>query len=182
MAVREQLKLAATLQKSREYRREIVDTVLQSCEVSFPPIMLQERINNIVNEQERALRSRGLTLPDYLKMEGMSEEEYRAKIEPDAVAQLQRSLMLTEVVEMERIEVDEKQVDEQIEKTAATFGDSADKIRAMLRKGNGRRSVEMDLLTEMALERLEAIGKGEAPELAQEVEAEPTPAANRDSK
>ena len=178
VAVREQLEQAATAQKSRESRREVVEAVLQGCEVSFPPIMLQERVNNLVKEQEGALRSRGLTLPDYLKIESKSEEEYRADIEPDAIAQLQRSLMLTEVVEVERLEVDDKQVDEQIDKTAATFGDSADKIHAMLRKGNGRRSVELDLLTEMALGRLESIGKGEAPELPPEAEPEDMPAAN----
>ncbi|MDP6834839.1 MAG: trigger factor, partial [Candidatus Poseidoniia archaeon] len=178
VAVRKQLEQAAKAQKSREYRREVVDAVLQCCEVSFPPILLQDRVNNLVNEQEQALQSRGLTLADYLKMESKSEDEYRAELEPDAITQLQRSLMLTEVVEAERLKLDDKHVDEQIEKTAATFGDSADKIRAMLRKENGRRSVEMDLLTELALGRLEAIGKGEAPELPPEADAEDTPAAN----
>jgi trigger factor len=181
VAVREQLEQAATAQKSREYRREVVDAVLQGCEVSFPPIMLRERVNNLVKEQESALRSRGLTLPDYLKVENKSEEEYRAEIEPDAVAQLQRSLMLTEIVEAESLAVDGKQVDEHIEKTAAPFGDSADKIRAMLRKDNGRRSVELDLLTEMALARLEAIGKGEAPELAPKTDPEAAADATDDS-
>jgi len=178
VAVREQLEQAATTQKSREYRREVVDAVLQECKISFPPIMLQERVNNMVRQQEQALRPHGLTLPDYLKMENKSEEEYRAEIEPDAVTQLHRSLMLTEVVAMELLQVDEKQVDEQIEKTAAAFEDSADKIRAMLGKGNGRRSVELDLLTEMALERLEAIGKGAAPEIQPEAEPEDTLAEN----
>ena len=177
MAVREQLEQAATAQKSREYRREVVDAVLQYCEVSFPPIVLQDRVNSLVKEQEQALQSRGLTLADYLKMESKSEDEYRAEIEPDAVMQLQRSLMLTEVVEAEHLKLDDKQVDEQIEKTAASFGDSADKIRAMLRKENGRRSVELDLLTELALGRLEAIGKGEAPELPPEAERDNTTAA-----
>ncbi|MDP7544850.1 MAG: hypothetical protein QGG31_03680, partial [Anaerolineales bacterium] len=172
---------AASAQNSREYRREVVDAVLQGCEVSFPPIMLRERVNNLVKEQESALRSRGLTLPDYLKVENKSEEEYRAEVEPDAVAQLQRSLMLTEIVEAESLAVDGKQVDEHIEKTAAPFGDSADKIRAMLRKGNGRRSVELDLLTEIALARLEAIGKGEAPELPPKAKPEAAADATDDS-
>lgn len=174
LAVREQLQHAATAQKSREYRREVVDAVLQGSKISFPSIMLQERVNSLVNDQERTLRSRGLTLQDYLKIESKSEEEYRAALEPDAVSQLRRSLVLTEVVAVENLEVDDKQVEEQIEQTSATFGESADKIRAMLRKENGRRSVELDLLTEMALERLEAIAKGEAPEPQQEAEVEDT--------
>ena len=182
VAVREQLEQAATARKSREYRQEVVEAVLQGCEVSFPPIMLQERVNHLLQEQERALRSRGLTLPDYLNMEGKSEEEYRDEIEPDAIVHLQRSLMLTEVVEVERLEVDNEQVDERIEKTAVTFGDSAEKIRAMLRKGNARRSVELDLLTEMALERLEAIGKGQAPEVQPRAEPEGALTADTVSK
>jgi trigger factor len=182
VAVREQLEQAATAQKSREYRQEVVEAVLQGCEVSFPPIMLQERINHLLKEQERALQSRGLTLPDYLNMEGKSEEEYRDEIEPDAIVHLERSLMLSEVVEIERLEVDNKQIDERIEKTAVPFGDSAEKIRAMLRKGNARRSVELDLLTEMALERLEAIGKGQAPEVQPQAETEGALTADTVSK
>ena len=182
VAVREQLEQAATARKSREYRQEVVEAVLQGCEVSFPPIMLQERVNHLLKEQERALQSRGLTLPDYLNMEGKSEEEYRDEIEPDAIVHLQRSLMLSEVVEVERLEVDNKQIDERIEKTAVQFGDSAEKIRAMLRKGNARRSVELDLLTELALERLEAIGKGQAPEVQPKAEPEGALTADTVSK
>ena len=182
VAVRDQLEQAATAQQSQEYRQEVIDAVLQKCKVSFPPIMLHERVNNLVIEQEQALQSRGLTLPDYLKMENKSEEEYRAEIEPDAVIQIHRSLMLTEVVEKEGLQVDEKQVDEQIEKTAAKFGDSADKIRSMLGKANGRRSVELDLLTEMALERLEAIGKGAAPELPSEIDPDDAISENAGDK
>ena len=172
VAVREQLEQAATKQKSQEYRGEIIGAILEGSNIAFPPIMLRERVNNLLREQEGALQSRGLTLLDYLKIEDKTEEEYRAEIEPDAILQLQRSLILTEIVETEGLKVDDKQVDEQIEKTSATFGDSADKIREMLSKENGRKSVELDLLTEMALERLEAIAKGEEPELPPDTERE----------
>ena len=129
--------------------------------------MIQERIQELVKEQDRRLKSQGITLEDYLKIENKTEKEYIETLEPEAEKQLQSSLMLSELVKIEKIEVDDDEIEEAIEKTSLQFGESAEKIREMLRKDSGRRSLELDLISDKALNRLQAIAKGETIDLAE---------------
>ena len=165
IAVRKQLEHSATLQQDREHRSVVVEKVLKKCTISYPPIMLQERIQELIKEQDRRFRSRGITLEDYLKIENQSEEEYLEELKPDAIKQLHSSLMLSELVKTEKIEVDTDEIDAAIEKTSMPFGDSAEKIREMLQKESGRHSLELDLLSDKALTRLQTIAKGNAIEI-----------------
>ena len=70
--------------------------------------------------------------------------------------------MLSEVVKIEKIEVNDVEIEEAIEKTSLPFGESADKVREMLRKDSGRRSLELDLISDKALNRLQDIAKGDS--------------------
>ncbi len=167
IAVRKQLEHSATLQQDREHRNAVIEEVLKKCTISYPSIMIQERIQELVKDQDRRLKSQGLTLEDYLKIEDQTEEEYIAALEPEAAKQLQSSLMLSELVKVEKIEVDDDEINEAIEKTSLQFGESAEKIREMLRKDSGRRSLELDLISDKALNKLQAIAKGETIELAE---------------
>ena len=153
IAVRKQLEQSATLQQDREYRSTVIEKVLKKCTISYPSIMIQERIQELVKEQDRRLKSQGITLEDYLKIENKTEKEYIETLEPEAEKQLQSSLMLSELVKIEKIEVDDDEIEEAIEKTSLHFGESAEKIREMLRKDSGRRSLELDLISDKALNR-----------------------------
>ncbi len=75
--------------------------------------------------------------------------------------------MLSELVKVEKIEVDDHKIDAAIEKTSVPFGDSAEKIREMLQKESGRRSLELDLISDKALTRLQDIAKGDTIEVSE---------------
>ena len=162
IAVRKQLENSAITQQDREYRSAVVEEILKKCTISYPSIMLQERIKELAQEQERRLKSQGITLEDYLKIESQTEAEFIEALKPEATKQLHSSLMLSEVVKIEKIEVNDVEIEEAIEKTSLPFGESADKVREMLRKDSGRRSLELDLISDKALNRLQNIAKGDS--------------------
>ena len=162
IAVRKQLENSAITQQDREYRSAVVEEILKKCTISYPSIMLQERIKELVQEQERRLKSQGITLEDYLKIESQTEAEFIEALTPEATKQLHSSLMLSEIVKIEKIEVDDVEIEEAIEKTSLPFGESADKVREMLRKDSGRRSLELDLISDKALNRLQNIAKSDS--------------------
>ena len=161
IAVRKQLENSAITQQDREYRSAVVEEILKKCTISYPSIMLQERIKELAQEQERRLKSQGITLEDYLKIESQTEAEFIEALTPEATKQLHSSLMLSEIVKIEKIEVDDAEIEEAIEKTSLPFGESADKVRDMLQKDSGRRSLELDLISDKALNRLQDIAKGD---------------------
>ncbi len=161
VAVRKQLELSAITEKDKEHRNLVVEEMVKQCIIKFPPIMLENRIKELIQEQDRQLQSRGMTLEDYLKIQNQTEDELTEELKPNAIKQLQSSLMLSEIVKIENIEVEDDEIDKAIEKTSSSFGESAEQIKEMLQKGNGRRSIELDLISDKVLNKLQSIAKGE---------------------
>jgi len=119
----------------------------------------------MLRERDYALRGRGLTLQDHLKIEGKSEEQLREELIPEATERVQRALVLGKVIEEEGLKVEEPAVEERISESAKAFGDAADQIRSALDNDQGRRTIRNDLLVEMAVEKLVAIAKGDSNDL-----------------
>jgi hypothetical protein len=78
---------------------------------------------------------------------------------------------LGEVIRLERLAVEEVEVGAAIEESSATWGIRADEVRASLNSDAGRSVVSNRLLSNKAVQRLVAIARGEAPELAPVEEA-----------
>ena len=165
IAIREQLQIAAESQQNREFQQKAVDEVVEGSRVSFPRVMLDNQIDELLREHDLALRRRGLTIQDHLKIDGKSEEQMRDELVPEATKRVKRALVLGKVVDREGLQVEDLAVEQRITASAEAFGDAADQVRSALDNEQGRRSIKNDLLVNLAIERLAEIAKGEAPEL-----------------
>jgi trigger factor len=167
--IRNQLLEEAQREADSEYASQVLEAILEQTQVEYPPVVLQEAVDDAVENYEQAVKSQlRLSLDDYLRIQGQTLEELREELEPGAATNLKRALMLGEVIRLEEIDVDEEEIDAQIDKISAAWGSQADAIRVSLDTGPGRQELHNRLLGNKAVERLVAIAKGEAPE--------PTPA------
>lgn len=163
---RQGLEQQARRQTDSEYAEAVMAAVVERARTSFPPQLLREEVDDMLRELESRLRAQKISLPDYLKVQGKSEAELRAELEPRARERLLRGLVLSQVVETEKLAVTDEDVKAEIERLADGAGASADSVRKVLDHPSGRRRVAVDLLTEQALQRLVAIARGEAPDPA----------------
>ncbi len=161
ISIREQLQQAANAKHQSGVEQQAVDAVVDRATVSFPPMMLNSQIDDMLREQDRALRGKGLTLEDHLKIEGVSEEKLREDITPEATKRVKRALVLGKVIETEGLQVNDDAVEERITASAEAFGEAADQVRSALDNEQSRRSIRNGLLTELAVEKLVEITKGE---------------------
>jgi trigger factor len=162
IGVRKDLKDEATHQAETNHGRAVVDKVVEGATVSFPPILLQQEISDMVNELEDRLRMQRLSLEDYLKIEGKTEEELINEFEPVAAERLRRGLILSELVSVENIDIDETEIDREIDRFLERFEDKSDKTRNLFNTPDTRRRIALDLLSDKAIKRLIAIAAGEA--------------------
>jgi trigger factor len=163
LKVRENLKEQKGSNARAEYTEEVIERILEQAEVKFPPIVLQEEMEHLLQEVGSRLQAQNLTLEDYLKIEGQSIEELREELEPDAVQRVKRGLMLGQIVEQENLEIREDEVEAQIDEIMESFGgESSQDLRKAFSSENSKRRIALDLLTDKALQRLTAIAKGEA--------------------
>ncbi len=148
-----------------EYAKSVVDIVVSGSTVKYPPYLFDRELEEMTQDLDRRLREQNLTLEDYKKVTGRTDEQIREELEPSARERLRRSLVISKVVETEGITVEDNEVDERIEMVAPLFGKDADRYRKMMKADNARRSVAYDLLSDKAVKRLLEIAKGENPPL-----------------
>ena len=188
--VRENLQAEAEGEAESRFSSEVLTATVERAHIEFPPILLERELDNLLEEQDRALRRQeGLTLDNWLEINKKNKEEHRDELHPRATERLKWGLALGKVAELESITVEEEEVGAQIELMSSAFGEQADKARDVFSSPDNRRSIASDLLTNKALQRLVAIARGEVeaeisevdetarPEEAQasEEEAEPPP-------
>ncbi len=171
--VREQMRLVAQEEADEEYTTQVLEAILEQAQVAYPPEMLEETLDEVVEEFERAVKHEArLSLEDYLHVRGQTMEDLREEFEPRAADRLKRGLVLGEITMQEGLEVSEEEIGTHIEEVSATWGARADEIRASLSAGAGRQTVHNRLLADKAVQRLVAIARGEAPEPASAGESE----------
>lgn len=165
ISVREQLEAQEKRKVDAEYARSVIDAMVEGAQVRYPPVLLEEELDGMLRDLAQRLENQRLTLDDYLKIEGKTVEELREELKPQAQDRLKQALVLGKVVEVETIEVDADAITQEIERLVAPFGENAAKLRKSFDRPLGRRRVELDLLTEKAIQRLVSIAKGEADNL-----------------
>lgn len=160
--VRENLERQASRQVERAYADQVIDQLVGQATVTYPPMLLEHELDAVLNDLDRRLREQRLTLDDYLKIQNKTREQLRAESRPVAESRLKRSLVLGRVVSLEGLTVDAEEVDERVEALSTPWGERAGEMRKALSTDDSRRMLAGDLLTDKAVERLVAIGKGEA--------------------
>ncbi len=163
--VREQLKTQLDQQTESDYAQSVIEEAVEGAQVTFPSILLDREIDDLLHDLGHQLERQKLTLDDYLKIEAKGLPELREELKPRAETRLKRGLVLGKVVDVEELEVGENEIDAALDNIVAPLEGRSQELRKRLDTPAGRRSVALDLLTDKAVERLVAIAKGEAPEL-----------------
>jgi len=146
-----------------EYTQSVVDIVVAGSTVKYPPYLYDREIEELTQDLDRRLREQNLTLEDYKKVTGRTDEQIAEELAPSARERLRRSLVLGKVIDLEGLTVEEQDITDRIEMVAPLFGKDADKYRKMMKGADARRSVRYDLLSDKAVKQLVAIAKGENP-------------------
>ncbi len=113
-----------------EVENDLVEQIVASIKGDIPEAMFENRLNQSVEEFAYRLQSQGLNLETYLKYTNATVEEFKNSFRPQAESQVKFRLALEKIVELEKIEATEEDINAQIEKMAADYGMEADKIRA----------------------------------------------------
>jgi trigger factor len=165
--IREQLERAAHREAREHYTDKILEKLVEdeAVRISYPPVMLDEQIDDMVTDLENRLERQGLTLDLYLKASDMTAEDLRESFSEDAKRMLTRGLILGKIVDLERLTVDDEEIDDEIQTRLLSFGAQASLARQVLSAPRMRKMIANELMIDKALERLALIARGEAPDL-----------------
>ncbi|MBM4463301.1 MAG: trigger factor [Chloroflexi bacterium] len=154
------LKAGAERSVRRDFEQKVIDAVVALAKVEFPPVMVEQEIDNLLRERDIMLRSQG-GLENYLRNIKKTEEEMREELRPKATQRLTQSLVLGKVVEEEKIEVSDAEIDAEAEKMISEANEyNVETLRNLLNTPQGRRSVQESLMAQKVVQRLTEIAIG----------------------
>jgi len=160
--IRGELLTAAKRQTEAKYGDECVDALVKQATVEFPPQMTKAELDELVERTERRLKEQNKTMADYLEALGKTAEQYREELKPTAEVRLRRGLALAEFTKQENISIGDEEVEQQIDRLAASYGPQSKEARQTLSQERSRDAIKIDLVTQAGLKRLMAICRGEA--------------------
>jgi trigger factor len=131
-ANRERLENYAKLSAENQMKDKAVEIVVDANEVEIPESMVNDEIDRMINELNQQLRYQGITVEQYLEYVGKNMADFREEIKPEAEKAVKVRIILTGVVEAEKIEVSAEEMEAEIEKMAAQYQMSADQIKEMI--------------------------------------------------
>lgn len=132
-ALKADLKAKALERKQKaaeeEVENDLVQQIVDSIKGEIPEAMFENRLNQSVEEFAYRLQSQGLNLETYLKYTNATIDEFKNSFRPQAEAQVKFRLALEKIVELEKIEATEEDINAQIEKMAKDYGMEVEQIK-----------------------------------------------------
>jgi len=111
--IRQDLAAHKRRQYDAEYAERALEALVDQAEVEFPPQMLEEEINDLLEDLERSLRRRGKDLESYLKERNQTMEALREELRPQAERRIRRGLVLYQLAQEEGLSVPEEAVEQE---------------------------------------------------------------------
>lgn len=112
-----------------EVENDLVQQIVDSIKGEIPEAMFENRLNQSVEEFAYRLQSQGLNLETYLKYTNATIDEFKNSFRPQAESQVKFRLALEKIVELEKIEATEEDINAQIEKMAKDYGMEVEQIK-----------------------------------------------------
>ena len=92
----------------------VVAKVVENASMEIPEKMIDAQVDNMLRETAQRMQSQGLSMDLYLKYTGMTMEQMREQMKPQALKRIQTRLVLEEVVKAENLQVSDERLDEEI--------------------------------------------------------------------
>jgi trigger factor len=172
ISVREQMETEALEKAEAEYLDKVLEAMIEAADrIEYPSQAVAREAERAVRQMEQNMAAQGLPPETLWRMMGRTREAYLLEMRPAAEVRLRKRLILEKVAEVEGFEASPEEVDDEIERLVEQMGPQGEEMRAMLETDQGRESVAMDLVLNQAQQRVEEIGRGEAPPLPEAGEA-----------
>lgn len=126
-----------------EYRRKVVDAVVDTVNFEIPEAVVEREIQFQINRFAQQLQMQGMSLNQYFEMTGQDIEKMRESIKESAEKSVKRDLVLTEIAKAENVQATEEEVNAELDRTALMYGMDREGLIAEVRKsGNYARFID----------------------------------------
>ncbi|MCL2679209.1 MAG: trigger factor [Dehalococcoidia bacterium] len=172
-AVREDMRSRAQSAEDMAFEEKVIDALVEKSHIEYPPLLIENEIDRMVREYVDRVRNSVQNEEEFKSiMDSSPEDKLRESYKPSAEQHVKRNLVISRLVEVEKIEVPEADIDFQIAGITATSGEKVRQQTIYLNKPENRETLRWWLASGQAKKLLVNKAKEGAPEAATEPAAE----------
>ena len=126
---RERLEKQAANKANDATENSILEAIAANTEVEIPQAMIEREIDGLVQKFEYQLMYQGLKLQDYLNFLKISKEDFRKNYEEQAKKNVTNQLIISHIIEAEKIEATDEEVEAKVAEQAASVGKTTEEYK-----------------------------------------------------
>jgi trigger factor len=135
----------------REKEEDVVGKIIEGASMDIPDPMIDTQVRQMTQEFAQRIQSQGLSLQQYLQFTGQTPESMAQELRPQALKRIQSRLVLEAVVEAEKIEATQDELEKELEKMASMYQMEVDKLKELVGEEE-QKQIAMDLAVQKAVE------------------------------
>lgn len=142
--VRAKLEKAASDRADNAVTEQVVNALVEKLVADIPEVMFVNETENQVRDFDTRLQSQGLKLSDYLKYMGLSLEDMRTRMRPQAEKQVKLRLALEKIASLEEIAVSDEEIEAEMKRLSETYSIDLDRVKALVNPEDVRKDLAAD--------------------------------------
>ncbi len=132
--IRKNLQENAERAAENAQRNKAIEMATDNITVDIPEVMIDDRVDSMVQELALRLEQQGLKLEQYLQYAGTDISKIREDYRETAEKNVKTDLMLEEVAKAEEIKVGAEDIDAEVEMMAASYGATPKQVRKIIKE------------------------------------------------
>ncbi len=129
--IKDQIKDHKQTNAENEYSETLFNQVISNSKVDVPDAIVNQEIDRMLHEIDGNLQRQGLDLKTFVTISGKTIDDIRDEIKDQAVNRVKFRYILEKIIEVEKLEVTEAEVDKEIENIASQFGKEVNEIKEL---------------------------------------------------
>ncbi len=150
--IKKELTTERQRQSDNDYQNELVGKIAEKTKLSLPQVLVGEQLERLINEAKQNATYRGQTYPEFLEMQGLTEEQHREKLKPEAEKRVRIGLTLAEVASEEKVTVTPDELEIRMQQLKVQYQDP--QMQAELEKPQTRQDIASQMITEKTVGKL----------------------------
>lgn len=133
-SLKNDIKANLEIENEKMARKEMIDSVVEKLtsemEVEIPESMIESKTDQMLDEINRNLSYQGWSIEKFAELSGESIESFRTTIREDAIKEIKKELLLSKIIETEKIVSTDEEVEVDMGVFAKAYGLDIEVIKA----------------------------------------------------
>ena len=143
------------------FQERVMDKVIENMEAEIPDAMVETQLDRVAEDFSYRLAMQGMEFESYLKMTGMTMEQFRSVFAPQALRQVKIRLALEKIAELEGMDITEEDLNAEFDKLADNNKMDIAKVKELLAAEDLKADMLCQKANEFVIANAKAVAKAE---------------------